>query len=82
MLKRCSGALVIKRSINMNNETVSNRSVNQTLLNESKTPIYPNLQKKWNHLDIDETIESSIRKFQFINVRQKSQPKYVQTIQI
>jgi hypothetical protein len=66
-------------------KTVSNLSVNQTLLNESKIILYPNPTKNEIHLDIDETIRNEIKKISIYNVLGEevfSSNKYVQTIQI
>ncbi|MFV8352647.1 T9SS type A sorting domain-containing protein [Flavobacterium sp. XS2P14] len=66
-------------------KTVSNLSVNQTLLNESKIILYPNPTKNEIHLDIDETIRNEIKKISIYNVLGQevfSSNKYVQTIQI
>ena len=66
-------------------KTVSNLSVNQTLLNESKIILYPNPTKNEIHLDIDETIRNEIKKISIYNVLGEevfSSNKYEQTIQI
>ena len=64
-------------------KTVSNLSVNQTLLNESKIILYPNPTKNEIHLDIDETIRNEIKKISIYNLLGElvfSSNKYVQTI--
>ena len=64
-------------------KTVSNLSVNQTLLNESKIILYPNPTKNEIHLDIDETIRNEIKKISIYNLLGElvfSADKYLQTI--
>ncbi|MFV8333518.1 T9SS type A sorting domain-containing protein [Flavobacterium sp. GSP14] len=64
-------------------KTVSNLSVNQTLLNESKIILYPNPTKNEIHLDIDETTRNEIKKISIYNLLGElvfSSNKYVQTI--